>query len=172
MITLIEPTEKYLQSYIEAYNEYVENDISTYAFTDAASCDIFAKFDDYKNERNLRPDRVGADYYWLVDDEKELFIGEVSIRHHLNDALMQYGGHIGYGIRYSEWGHGYGTRLLNLALMKAKEMGISYPMITCDDDNIASAKVIEKNGFILFDKVENCVDGVSVVTRRYIKSLV
>ena len=171
MVTLVRPEEKYLQSYMEAYDEYEANHITTYFFSDAASEDIFTKFDNYRNERNLRPGRVGADYYWLVDDERGFFIGEISIRHKLNDALLQYGGHIGYGVRYSEWSRGYGTLMLKLALEKAKELGIRKVLITCDDDNLASAKVMENNGFTLADKVENCIDGEKIVTRRYWKEL-
>ena len=171
MIKLIIPSEEYLPSYKEAYDEYRKNQISTYAFTDTSSCDIFVKFDNYRYERNLRPDRVGEDKYWLVDDEKALFIGEVAIRHRLNDALRLRGGHIGYGVRYSEWNHGYGTKLLALALEKAKEMGISPVLITCNDDNLASARVIEKNGFTLEDKVIAPADGKAILTRRYWKTI-
>ena len=173
MIQLIVPNEKYLSSYAEAYDEYVEHGVSTYSFTDPSSCDIFEKFDNYRYERNLRPDRVGSDCYWLVDDEKTRFIGEVVIRHRLNDTLLQRGGHIGYGIRYSEWNRGYGTRMLTLALEKAKEMRISPVLITCNDDNAASAKVIEKNGFTLENKViaSNSHDGKEHLTRRYWKTL-
>lgn len=32
MIALVEPCEKYLQSYIEAYDEYKRNDVQTYTF--------------------------------------------------------------------------------------------------------------------------------------------
>ena len=83
MIRLIVPNKQYLQSYKEACKEYADHHVSTYHFTDASDCDVLAKFDNYRNERNLKPDRVGADYYWLVDDEKALFIGEVTIRHKL-----------------------------------------------------------------------------------------
>ena len=173
MIQLIVPNSKYLQSYTEAYSEYIEHDISTYSFTDPSSCDIFEKFDNYRNERNLRPDRVGEDCYWLVDDEHTRFLGEVKIRHRLNDALLQRGGHIGYGVRYSEWNRGYGTKMLALALEKAKDMHISPVLITCNDDNFASAKVIEKNGFTLENKVMamNSHDGEDRLTRRYWKTI-
>ncbi|MBU5228026.1 GNAT family N-acetyltransferase [Clostridium senegalense] len=171
MIKLIEANEKYLKSYIEAYDEYEDNHVTTYAFNDARSYDIFVKYDNYKNERNLKPNRVGASYFWLVDDEKDLFIGEISIRHNLTDALLQYGGHIGYGIRYSEWNKGYGTFMLKLALEKAKEMDISRILITCDDDNYASAKIMENNDMVLQDKVENLIDGQKILTRRYWKTL-
>ena len=171
MIKLIVPCEAYLQSYKEAYKEYVAHDISAYSFTDASSCDIFAKFDRYRNERGLPPDRVGADIYWLADDEKTHFIGEIVIRHRLNDALARRGGHIGYGVRYSEWNRGYGTQMLTLALEKAKEMRISPVLITCNDDNLASARVMEKNGFVLRDKIIVSNDGKDFLTRRYWKTI-
>ena len=171
MIKLIVPEEAYLQSYKEAYDEYVENGVSTYAFTDTSSCDIFAKFDRYRNERDLPPNRVGEDKYWLVDEERTYFIGEIAIRHRLNEALAQRGGHIGYGVRYSEWNRGYGTKMLALALEKAKAMGISPVLITCNDDNLASARVMEKNGFALGDKNMVSQDGKELLTRRYWKTI-
>ena len=171
MIKLIMPNKEYLQSYIEAYNEYIDNNISTYSFTDTSSCDIFDKFDRYRNERDLPPERVGADTFWMVDDEKRYFIGEIAVRHRLNDALAQRGGHIGYGVRYSEWNRGYGTKMLSLALEKAKEMHISPVLITCNDDNFASARVMEKNGFVLGDKIIVSIDGEDRLIRRYWKTI-
>ncbi len=171
MIMLIVPNAEFLQSYREAFDEYEKNNVSTYSFTDASSCDIFAKFDRYRNERDLPPNQVGEDKYWLVDDEKKAFIGEIAIRHRLNEALSQRGGHIGYGVRYSEWNRGYGTKMLALALEKAKEMGISPVLITCDDDNPASARVMEKNGFVLGDIIMASGDGEKRLTRRYWKTI-
>lgn len=37
MITLVEPSERYLQSYMEAYEEYIANGVQTYAFDDAGA---------------------------------------------------------------------------------------------------------------------------------------
>ncbi|MGN1405499.1 MAG: GNAT family N-acetyltransferase, partial [Erysipelotrichaceae bacterium] len=115
-----------------------------------------------------KENRVGAHFYWLVDDERDYFIGEVSIRHRLNESLERYGGHIGYGIRCSEWNKGYGTLLLKYALEKAFELGLDSILITCDDDNIGSYRVMEKNGFKLRDKVENNINGKAILTRRYV----
>ena len=69
----------------------------------------------------LKANRIGSDYYWLVDEERNCFIGEISIRRKLTDNLKCYGGHIGYGIRFSQWKKGYGTLMLRLALEKAKK---------------------------------------------------
>ncbi len=171
MIKLIEPDEKYLNSYINAYDEYQKNGITSYGLTDARNCDLLAKFDNYRYERNLKPDRVGAHVYWLVDDEKDYFIGEITIRHRLNDALLRRGGHIGYGIRCAEWNKGYGSLMLKLALEKANELGLERVLITCDDNNIGSARVMEKNSCILQDKIKNIVDSEEFITRRYWKTL-
>lgn len=171
MIRLIEPDPLYLPSYIDAYDEYAANSIIAYAFDNARAYDVFEKYDRYKHARNLPPNRVGATYYWLVDDENLTFIGEISIRHTLTPSLEFYGGHIGYGIRFSAWNKGYGTLMLRLALEKAKAMGLTRVLITCDDDNSASARVMEKNGFLLSDKVKNEIGGKQIVTRRYWKML-
>lgn len=171
MVRLVEPSEQFIKSYIQAFEEYKEHNVSSYGFSDAVSLDVLEKFDNYRNERNLKPGRVGAHFFWLVDDEKNHFIGEVSIRHQLNEVLERYGGHIGYGIRYSEWNKGFGTRMLELALIEAKKIGLSRILITCDDDNVGSARVMEKNGFVLADKIENNFDGGTLITRRYWKTI-
>lgn len=158
MIKLVIPEKKYLQSYKDAYAEYIAMGVSTYGMTDADSVDIFEKYDNYRHERNLKPDRVGSDYYWLVDDEKTFFIGEITIRHRLNDALLIRGGHIGYVVRCSQWGKGYGTLMLNLAMEKARKLGLKRVLITCDEKNIASARVMEKNG-CQYTETVTCDDG-------------
>ena len=61
--------------------------------------------------------------------------------------------------------------ILALALEKAEELGISTVLITCDDDDLASARVMEKNGFELLDKVLVSEDGKDVLRRRYQKRL-
>ena len=107
----------------------------------------------------------------MVDDEKHYFIGEITIRHRLNAALERYGGHIGYGVRFSEWNKGFGTLMLELALAEAKKLGLREILITCDDQNIGSARVMEKNGFTLGDKVENTFNQETIITRRYRKTI-
>lgn len=167
MIRLVEPCEKYLPSYMEAYDEFQAEGVSSYGLTDARACDIFEKFENYRLERNLKPDRVGCHYLWLVDDERDYFIGEISIRHRLNDALRILGGHVGYCVRKGEWGRGCGTQMLAMALNTVKALGIDRPLITCHDSNIASARVMEKNGFVLEKKVD--VNGELI--RHYRKNL-
>lgn len=168
MITLVRPSEKYLKSYMEAFDEYTAAGVNTYGLSDPRAMDILEKHENYRLGRNLKPDRVPSDCYWLVDTEKAYFIGEIHIRHRLNEALALRGGHIGYVIRYGEWGKGYGTYMLKLALEKAKAMDLEKVLITCDETNIASARVMEKNGCRYADTVD-CADGSR--TKRYWKTL-
>ena len=48
MIRLVEPSEQYLRSYMDAYDEYTEHGVTTYFFDDARSYDIFEKYDNYQ----------------------------------------------------------------------------------------------------------------------------
>lgn len=83
--------------------------------------------------------------FWLVDSDQKL-LGVSNLRHRLTTSLKSEGGHIGYGVRPAERGKGVATRLLELTLVEAKKRGIEQVLVTCDKSNLASARVIEKNG--------------------------
>ena len=58
--------------------------------------------------------------------------------------------------------------MLELGLEKAKRLiEEDRILVTCDDDNIGSYKIIEANGGILENKVENEDAGEKFLTRRY-----
>ena len=169
-VKLILPCEEYLQSYLEACREYKEHNVATYSFHDPDKFDewkdiIFQRYADYRKGLNLEPGWVPGTTFWLVEDGE--FIGMGGVRHRLNEGLERFGGHIGYGIRYSKWNKGYGTLQLKLLLQEAAKLGISRVLITCNDDNIGSARVIEKNGGKHWDTIDNTIDGVFRRTRRY-----
>lgn len=103
-----------------------------------------AQADRYHEGTEIQPPFVPSSEYWLMKEGR--ILGRVSLRHRLNENLLLEGGHIGYDIRPSERYKGYGTLQLNLALEKARELGIDRVFITCDTDNVGSAKIIEKNG--------------------------
>jgi predicted acetyltransferase len=89
--------------------------------------------------------------YWLLSEE-EVLLGEVLIRHRLTQALENYGGHIGYMVRPGERGKGYATKMLALALEKSRALGLKRVMVACEPGNIASMRVIQKNGGKLIDE--------------------
>ena len=87
--------------------------------------------------------------WWVSGDE---YLGRIVIRHRLTQRLRDYGGHIGYDIRPSARRQGHATAMLAAALPVANALGIDPALVTCDEDNIASRKVIEANGGTLEDQ--------------------
>ena len=85
---------------------------------------------------------VPSSTYLGVREKDNYIVGMIDIRHYLNEYLTQVGGNIGYGIRKTERNKGYAKQMLKLALEKCKELKIKKVLITCDEDNIASEKVI------------------------------
>ena len=85
---------------------------------------------------------VPSSTYLAVREKDNYIVGMIDIRHYLNEYLTQVGGNIGYGVRKTERNKGYAKQMLKLALEKCKELKIKRVLITCDEDNIASEKVI------------------------------
>jgi len=104
----------------------------------------------YARGENLPDGAVPQNTYWLM--RGRTILGTARLRHRLNERLEHEGGHVGYGIRPSERGKGCATRLLALMLDKARARGLTRVLVTCNEDNIASRRVIEKNGGRLEDR--------------------
>ena len=102
---------------------------------------------------------------FLVAEVAGQVVGRVSIRHELNAHLAREGGHIGYGVRPGFRRRGYAVLILGQSLALAAALGLERVLVTCDDDNVGSATVIERAGGVL----ENVVPGLdgSVDKRRY-----
>ena len=144
---LIKPTLKLKDQYLLALGEALADTEGT-TLTKPKINQSFTEFlNEINNESDancLLPGRVPATTFWLIDRDE--FIGRVQIRHLLNDWLLNYGGHIGYYIRPSKRKKGYGKKILELALIEAKKMGLKKILVTCDETNTASIKIIEANG--------------------------
>ncbi len=99
--------------------------------------------------------KVPDSVFFLLDEDRNILLGAVNIRHYLNEFLLREGGHIGDGIRPSERRKGYATELIRLALIECKKLGINKVLIICDKSNIGSSKSIIKNGGILENEFMN-----------------
>lgn len=154
---LILPTKDYLKSFYQACVEYTTNNVSTFSLPNPDKFEewkdsIFFRYEKNRKGEDLPNGYVPSTTYWLVENDE--WLGLVNIRHFIEGRLLLCGGHIGYCIRYGKWGQGIGTKQLSLALEKAKEIGIDKALITCSENNIGSARVIEKNGGIYQDTVD------------------
>jgi predicted acetyltransferase len=98
----------------------------------------------------------------LVADVDGVVVGRASLRFELNEFLRTLGGHIGYAVRPQFRGRGYAKEILRQSVDLLRARGISPALVTCDDDNLASTKVIEANGGVL----ESVVPGVADVPKR------
>ncbi|GGT79835.1 GNAT family N-acetyltransferase [Streptomyces lateritius] len=99
--------------------------------------------------RPLAEGWVHATHWWIVEDGA--YVGAIDLRHELNDFLLRAGGHVGYSIRPSARRRGLATWALGAVLPEARALGLERLLVTCDDDNIASARTIERNGGVLED---------------------
>ena len=108
--------------------------------------------------------KVPDSVFFLLDEERNILLGAVNIRHYLNDYLLKYAGHIGDGIRPSERRKGYATEMIRLALLACQKMGIDKVLMVCDKSNTASAKSIINNGGVLENEFE---DEKNNIQQRY-----
>ena len=157
------PNVKYRDSFIAATREFQNEGVRPPWSYEA----LTEHFDEYvttiqEHSEQPLPGFVPQTSYWLIVNG--YYAGTIDIRHRLTPALRKFGGHIGYQIRPSMRQKGYGTLQLKLCLPYVWQMNIDRALITCDDDNIGSQKIIEANGGILQDKVDN---GRAALTRRY-----
>jgi Predicted acetyltransferase len=117
---------------------------------------------DFETEESCPKNFVPGTTWFYVSDEGRI-LGAVNLRHRLNDYLLRFGGHIGYGVRPSERRKGHASRMLSLTLEKARELGLSRVLITCNRENTGSARTILKNGGVL----ENEIPEEDEITQRY-----
>ena len=169
MVKLIYPTERFRDEWFSIINEIeMANEIIIpYA--------LKSNTNDYTEYLKITNDFffffnlngfVPADTYFLINCENNRILGAISIRHSLNEYLFKFGGHIGYGIRPSERGKGYATEMLKMALDICRSKGMEKVLITCDKENVASARTMLKNGAVLENEVQ---EDDHIVQRFWIK---
>src|SRR5713226_3487864 len=138
-IQLVSPTEKYRESFLRALREFQRDGLPWWIGGDLEGVEQdFAAFVAKKlADSNRRTETfVPSTHLWAVAEDE--FVGRISIRHELNDALRVEGGHIGYDTVPSFRGRGVATEMLRQALPVARALGLSSVLVTCDDTNAAS----------------------------------
>jgi predicted acetyltransferase len=169
MLTLVEPSLTFKDACLDAVCEFHAAGEYT---VDAEQ--LGAKFEDLiarlaaaKDPANAPPGELPYEDFWLMEGDK--WIGKLTLRTTINVKYLHAGGHIGYEIRPSRRRQGYGTVLLRMGLEKARERGLQRVLLTCDETNFGSRKVIENNGGHLENSVQ--VEGQTVLKMRYWISL-
>jgi len=153
---LVPPSRQYKENYAAAVEELQDEPHTLEEKRPTDINEYIVWRTDHAQGKNLPEGWIPASTFWLV--ESGIVVGEVSIRHELTEFLRTVGGHIGYWIRPSKRRQGYGKEILRLALQQAKNLGIAQVLITCDETNDASRKIIEANGGI-FEKMTEMENG-------------
>ncbi|WP_058302161.1 GNAT family N-acetyltransferase [Gorillibacterium timonense] len=163
---LVEPQEGYKEAFVKMVEEYG-------AVGEEYYFEMYKKaLSDFKGYiQKLIEDRQGCEgwvptnTFWLTNTSGEI-AGVVRIRMSLeHDYVKKYAGHIGYDIAPLSRKKGYGFTLLKLALEKAKRLQFDKVLLTCDDDNVASRRIIEKNKGIFESTI--MLNEKNKVLRRY-----
>lgn len=159
MPRLVLPSEKYKQSYLRALKEFhaegrfINEDVMRLGKN---FDELLVKIRKDRKGIGILKGRVPQTEYWLV--ELNRYIGTISIRHRLNTVLREWGGHIGYAVRPSQRQKGYGTLMLGLVKSKAKMLGLKKVLLTCDETNTGSMKIIQANGGIYYGRIPETAD--------------
>ena len=146
-IQLVPPSEKYRESFLCGLREFQREGLRWWVGggLETAEQDFAAFVARKLAESSPRAEAlVRKTPLWAVMEEQ--FVGRISIHHELSDALRVEGGHIGFDTVPSFRGRGVATEMLRQALPLARALGLTEVLITCDDTNAASIRVIEKNG--------------------------
>lgn len=148
-IRLVLPSMDYKEKILNYKADFIKNgdsmDGTAGLITSATFEDWYAAWEENLSESTVRDGLVPATTFLAIDENDDL-VGMIDIRHRLNDFLLNYGGHIGYSVLKERRKKGFATKMLALALIECKKLEICKVLITCDKENIASAKTIRKNG--------------------------
>jgi predicted acetyltransferase len=166
-VQLIDPTEGMREAYLDFLQDFeYSGEKEIHGMGGNAKEDFEAFVRELREKAmgiDLADGLVAASTYWLVSGDR--VIGTCNLRHRLTEALLDFGGHVGYSVRPSERRKGYATLMLKLVLEKARQLGIRRALITCDRDNIASGRVIQNNGGVLGSESHSPQSGR--IARRY-----
>lgn len=149
-LRLVRPSEVYRDTFLCGLREFQNEGLPWYIGGDLA--EVERDFGGFVAKKLAEATRRTADFVpstqlWAILEER--FVGRISIRHELNDALRREGGHIGYDTVPSFRGRGVATEMLRLALPVARTLGLREALVTCNETNAASIRVIERNGGVL-----------------------
>jgi len=177
---LVGPAREYLPTYIEAFTRgWLPDNMRPEAADEelqwiAADPDAFLASQVDRQARwppIMLPDgstvrRLPGFNLWMWDGE---FCGRIGFRWQpgTEDLPAHCLGHIGYTVVPWKRRLSYATRALGAILPDAWAEGLRYVEITTDPDNVASQRVIERNGGVLVDEFLTVPALGGTLKRRY-----
>lgn len=171
-LILVPPTAALASSYQDLVAEFVASREKLVPFVLAFDHSDFSAFlahlDGCSRGIGIPDGFVSHSTYWLVRESNQV-VGVSNIRHSLTPTLQRDGGHIGYGVRPTARGNGYGTAILQRSLAAAARLGIARVLVTCAKHNAPSARAILRNGGV-FASEEFLPERREIVQRYWIEN--
>ncbi|MGM9947930.1 GNAT family N-acetyltransferase [Floccifex sp.] len=143
-IKLIKPSIEHKDIVMDFQYEFIE---ANERISGSAGLEQAIHYEDWLNGNCIPHYGKVKEKIYLVFDGNEL-IGICDIRLETNEFINLYAGQIGYSVRPSQRKKGYASQILQFILKEAFQLGFSKILVTCNENNIASSKTIEKNGGI------------------------
>ena len=165
---LEEPTIKRKDGIIEYLDEFVKynsdlNGVGSldkiydgYTFEQALSRCLKMKDEEYARSVNRCPSKT----FLLIRDNDNKIVGTINVRWNLTKEILNFGGHIGYGIRPTERRKGYNKINLYLGMIEAKKLGLEKVMLDCDVNNLGSDRTLKALGGELVRTEVDPQDGI------------
>lgn len=153
-IVLKKPTEEYAEQIMAYRRDFLETG------DEMAGCCGLHKFESFeewlaKVKKLSAPETCPRDHapdtqFIAVRESDNKLIGMIDLRHHIDHPVLSlFGGHIGYSVRPGERRKGYAKEMLRQCLEKARERGLHWVMVSCNDHNPGSERTILANGGVL-----------------------
>lgn len=145
--TDIERIEEYNKEYTSFYPDFIPF-VTKENFNDFLS--------DVENKKEgINNGGLKEIFYFAIEDNKIVGHGSIRLNPEINDEVYNYSGHIMYGVVPSKRRQGYGTRILKLLLEEAKKHNLYEVIITCNESNIGSNKIIINNNENFIGKISD-----------------
>lgn len=175
MLRLEEFKKENYKDYIELYREFIDNNSDLVPDILDLKCDNEEDYDKILEELENRKNGNHADkdwyfdghYYMAYDDDRLVGLG--CIRNNLTPQAYDIWGHIAAGVRPSERGKGYATKMVEMLTEEAGKLGIEEVIYCHYEQNKISPKILNRLGVEFINTVTSPYSGKTIY--RYGRTL-
>lgn len=154
MLKLIIPSLEHKDSYLEVMSKKDQGKVDP-------SKDYYSVAnltDQIKRWENLSKDKEnGRIQYWMIMDDS-VYVGSFQIRYKASGSSPELASNLGWAIDHPDYDTDQNKKLiLELGLEKVKESGLKEVIVTCEEKDVFTKELIEKNGATFIEKLPDSV---------------